>query len=124
MLCQESIKGEVVCARPNLPASWKATLVFVVLAILTLTLTCCLIVASFWKPKFFEYGKWVGVVACKYCLLHCMIQAKFRWFTAFRVVVSQSVNPQLSCSLSACYLKMGNCYIVHYQRSLLGIEKP
>jgi hypothetical protein len=55
---------------------------------------------------------------------YIVIQAKFRWFTAFRVVVSQSVNPQLSCSLSACYLKMGNCYIVHYQRSLLGIEKP
>ncbi|CAB4022217.1 Hypothetical predicted protein [Paramuricea clavata] len=63
MLCQESIKDEVLCARPNLPASWKATLVFVVLAILTLTLTCCLIVASFWKPKVFEYGKWVAVVA-------------------------------------------------------------
>ena len=65
-LCQESIDGGVTCISPNLPESWKATLGFVILAVLTLTLTCSLIVASFWKPKAFDYGKWVAVIACKY----------------------------------------------------------
>ncbi|XP_028417328.1 uncharacterized protein C16orf52 homolog A-like [Dendronephthya gigantea] len=62
-LCQESIKGDEVCVTPNLPQSWKVTLVFVILGMLTLTLTSGLTVVSFWKPKAFEYGKWLAVVA-------------------------------------------------------------
>lgn len=66
MLCQESIKGKALCVTPHLPQSWKVTLILVILAVLTLTLTCVLIIASLWKPKAFDYGKWVAILACEY----------------------------------------------------------
>ena len=75
-LCLESIEGEQTCVTPELPQSWKATLVFVVFAVLTLTLACGLIAASFWKPKAFEFGKWVAVVACEFFFHSCLVVKK------------------------------------------------
>ena len=72
-LCQEPEEGEVLCVTPKLSQSWKATLVFLVFAVLTLTLVCGLIVASFWKPKAFEYAKWVTVVASMQLCLASMV---------------------------------------------------
>lgn len=62
-LCQKPMHGDKICVTPKLSDSWKATLVFLILGILSLTITCVLIFISLWKPRIFNYGKWVSVVA-------------------------------------------------------------
>lgn len=62
-LCQQSLEQEVICVTPNLPSSWTACLVFIIFGILTLTLTCILLILSQWKPKATEYGKWIAVIS-------------------------------------------------------------
>ena len=71
-LCQQSLEQEVICVTPNLPLSWTACLVFIVFGVLTLTLTCILLILSQWKPKATEYGKWIAVISCKQSKWHCV----------------------------------------------------
>ncbi|XP_046855289.1 uncharacterized protein C16orf52 homolog A-like [Xenia sp. Carnegie-2017] len=72
-LCQKPMHGDKICVTPKLSDSWKATLVFLILGILSLTITCVLIFISLWKPRIFNYGKWVSVVAAMQLLLASII---------------------------------------------------
>lgn len=62
-LCQQSLGQEVICVTPNLPKTWKATLMFIIFGVLTLTLTCFLLMLSLWKSRAMAYSKWIAVVS-------------------------------------------------------------
>lgn len=59
VMCQKSEGQPEVCVTPELPQEWLATLMFMILGVVALTLTCFLLVMSPWKPSIVDAAKWV-----------------------------------------------------------------
>lgn len=65
VMCQKSDGQPEVCITPELPQEWLATLVFTILGVIALTLTCCLLVLSPWKPTIVDAAKWIVFIGSK-----------------------------------------------------------
>ena len=64
-MCQKSTGQPEVCVTPELPQEWLATLMFMILGVITLTLTCFLLVMSPWKPFIVDTAKWIVFTGSK-----------------------------------------------------------
>ncbi|KAF6728420.1 C16orf52-like protein B [Oryzias melastigma] len=58
--CQTLYGRDRTCIPPRLPREWVATLLFIVLGIISLTVTCCLLVMSHWHHKATRYARWIA----------------------------------------------------------------
>jgi len=58
-MCQKSDGQAEVCVTPELPQEWLATLLFMILGVIALTLTCIILVMAPWKPSIVDAAKWI-----------------------------------------------------------------
>lgn len=66
VMCQKSEGQPEVCVTPDLPQEWLATLLFMILGVVALTLTCFLLLVSPWKPSIVDAAKWIVFLGSKY----------------------------------------------------------
>jgi len=64
-MCQKSDGQPEVCVTPELPQEWLATLMFMILGVVALTLTCFLLLVSPWKPSIVDAAKWIVFIGSK-----------------------------------------------------------
>ncbi|XP_067285625.1 modulator of smoothened protein isoform X2 [Pseudorasbora parva] len=58
--CQ-TIHGRTrVCISPSLPPEWVTTLFFIILGIISLSITCALLVISHWRREATKYARWIA----------------------------------------------------------------
>lgn len=65
VMCQRSEGQSEVCITPELSQEWLATLMFMILGVVALTLTCILLVMSSWKPSIVDAAKWIVFLGSK-----------------------------------------------------------
>lgn len=65
VMCQKSDGQPEVCVTPDLPREWLATLMFMILGVVALTLTCFLLLVSPWKPSIVDAAKWIVFIGSK-----------------------------------------------------------
>ena len=65
VMCQKSDGQPEVCVTPELPQEWLATLMFMILGVVALTLTCFLLLVSPWKPSIVDAAKWIVFIGSK-----------------------------------------------------------
>lgn len=58
--CQTIHGRERICIPPQLPPEWITTLFFIVLGIISLTVTCALMVMSRWHREATRYARWIA----------------------------------------------------------------
>lgn len=60
------------CTPPQLPPEWITTLLFIVLGIVSLTITCGLMVMSRWRCEASRYARWIAFLGstCSRSCLH------------------------------------------------------
>uniref|UniRef100_A0A673VY02 Modulator of smoothened n=1 Tax=Salmo trutta TaxID=8032 RepID=A0A673VY02_SALTR len=58
--CQTIHGREWTCIPPRLPPEWVTTLFFIILGIISLTVTCGLLVASHWHREATRYARWIA----------------------------------------------------------------
>ena len=73
VMCQKSEGQPEVCVTPDLPQEWLATLMFMILGVVALTLTCFLLLVSPWKPSIVDAAKWIVFIGSKLCPVWCII---------------------------------------------------
>uniref|UniRef100_A0A9J7XUP0 Modulator of smoothened b n=1 Tax=Cyprinus carpio carpio TaxID=630221 RepID=A0A9J7XUP0_CYPCA len=67
--CQ-TIHGRTrVCISPSLPPEWITTLFFIILGIISLSITCGLLVISHWRREATKYARWIAFMGM---VLFCM----------------------------------------------------
>ncbi|XP_031554177.1 uncharacterized protein C16orf52 homolog A-like [Actinia tenebrosa] len=59
VMCQKSPRQPEVCVTPDLPDEWKAALVFLLFGVISLTITCFLLIISVWKPNMMSPARWI-----------------------------------------------------------------
>ncbi|RVE59403.1 hypothetical protein OJAV_G00188230 [Oryzias javanicus] len=67
--CQTIHGRDRTCFPPRLPREWVTTLLFIVLGIISLTVTCGLLVMSHWHHEASRYARWVAFTGM---VLFCM----------------------------------------------------
>ncbi|XP_078793205.1 uncharacterized protein C16orf52 homolog B isoform X2 [Oryzias latipes] len=67
--CQTIHGRDRTCFPPQLPGEWVTTLLFIVLGIISLTVTCGLLVMSHWHPEATRYARWIAFTGM---VLFCM----------------------------------------------------
>uniref|UniRef100_A0A8C7Z7E8 Modulator of smoothened n=1 Tax=Oryzias sinensis TaxID=183150 RepID=A0A8C7Z7E8_9TELE len=67
--CQTIHGRDRTCFPPQLPREWVTTLLFIVLGIISLTVTCGLLVMSHWHPEATRYARWIAFTGM---VLFCM----------------------------------------------------
>ncbi|KAJ0060124.1 hypothetical protein NL108_003960, partial [Boleophthalmus pectinirostris] len=58
--CQTIHGRDRICIPPELPPEWLTTLFFIMMGIISLTLTCTLLVMSHWHPEATRYARWIA----------------------------------------------------------------
>ncbi|XP_010784574.1 uncharacterized protein C16orf52 homolog B-like [Notothenia coriiceps] len=58
--CQTIHGRERTCFPPQLPPEWITTLFFIILGIISLTVTCALLVMSHWRREAARYARWIA----------------------------------------------------------------
>ena len=58
--CQTIHGRERTCIPPRLPPEWVTTLFFIVMGIVSLTVTCGLLVMSHWHREATRYARWIA----------------------------------------------------------------
>uniref|UniRef100_A0A8C7JSA5 Modulator of smoothened n=1 Tax=Oncorhynchus kisutch TaxID=8019 RepID=A0A8C7JSA5_ONCKI len=58
--CQTIHGRDRTCIPPRLPPEWVTTLFFIILGIISLTVTCGLLVASHWRREATKYARWIA----------------------------------------------------------------
>lgn len=65
VMCQKSPRQPEVCVTPDLPHEWKATLMFLLFGVISLTTTCFLLIVSVWKPHLMSPARWIAFFGSK-----------------------------------------------------------
>ncbi|XP_029803055.1 modulator of smoothened protein isoform X2 [Suricata suricatta] len=65
--CQTIHGRDRTCIPPRLPPEWVTTLFFIIMGIISLTVTCGLLVASHWRREATKYARWIAFTG-KACL--------------------------------------------------------
>lgn len=72
--CQTIHGRDRTCIPPRLPPEWVTTLFFIIMGIISLTVTCGLLVASHWRREATKYARWIAFTGSKWsssgCLTH------------------------------------------------------
>ncbi|XP_067407073.1 modulator of smoothened protein isoform X3 [Emydura macquarii macquarii] len=58
--CQTIHGRDRTCIPPRLPPEWVTTLFFIIMGIISLTVTCGLLVASHWRREATKYARWIA----------------------------------------------------------------
>ncbi|KAA8581775.1 hypothetical protein FQN60_003356 [Etheostoma spectabile] len=58
--CQTIHGRDRTCMPPRLPPEWITTLFFIILGIISLTVTCGLLVMSRWRREAARYARWIA----------------------------------------------------------------
>ncbi len=64
--CQTIHGRDRTCIPPRLPPEWVTTLFFIIMGIISLTVTCGLLVASHWRREATKYARWIAFTGSKY----------------------------------------------------------
>ncbi|XP_025020385.1 modulator of smoothened protein [Python bivittatus] len=67
--CQTIHGRDRTCIPPRLPPEWITTLFFIIMGIISLTVTCGLLVASHWRREATKYARWIAFTGM---ILFCM----------------------------------------------------
>ncbi|XP_040212774.1 modulator of smoothened protein [Rana temporaria] len=67
--CQTIHGRDRICIPPRLPPEWVTTLFFIIMGIISLTVTCGLLVASHWRREATKYARWIAFTGM---ILFCM----------------------------------------------------
>ncbi|KAK1344449.1 hypothetical protein QTO34_013143 [Cnephaeus nilssonii] len=67
--CQTIHGRDRTCVPPRLPPEWVTTLFFIIMGIISLTVTCGLLVASHWRREATKYARWIAFTGM---ILFCM----------------------------------------------------
>ncbi|XP_013360197.1 PREDICTED: uncharacterized protein C16orf52 homolog [Chinchilla lanigera] len=67
--CQTIHGRDRTCIPPRLPPEWVTTLFFIIMGIISLTVTCALLVASHWRREATKYARWIAFTGM---ILFCM----------------------------------------------------
>ncbi|KAG9333664.1 hypothetical protein JZ751_010733, partial [Albula glossodonta] len=67
--CQTIHGRDRTCIPPRLPPEWVTTLFFIIMGIVSLTVTCGLLVASHWRREATKYARWIAFTGM---ILLCM----------------------------------------------------
>lgn len=67
--CQTIHGRDRICIPPQLPPEWITTLFFIILGIISLTVTCGLLVMSRWRREAARYARWIAFTGM---VLFCM----------------------------------------------------
>lgn len=63
---RQTIHGrDRTCIPPRLPPEWVTTLFFIIMGIISLTVTCGLLVASHWRREATKYARWIAFTGSK-----------------------------------------------------------
>ncbi|KAM6244595.1 modulator of smoothened protein isoform 2-T2 [Spheniscus humboldti] len=63
--CQTIHGRDRTCIPPRLPPEWVTTLFFIIMGIISLTVTCGLLVASHWRREATKYARWIAFTGTK-----------------------------------------------------------
>ncbi|XP_076798074.1 modulator of smoothened protein isoform X3 [Arvicanthis niloticus] len=63
--CQTIHGRDRTCIPPRLPPEWVTTLFFIIMGIISLTVTCGLLVASHWRREATKYARWIAFTGSK-----------------------------------------------------------
>ncbi|XP_014466143.1 PREDICTED: uncharacterized protein C16orf52 homolog isoform X1 [Crocodylus porosus] len=69
--CQTIHGRDRTCIPPRLPPEWVTTLFFIIMGIISLTVTCGLLVASHWRREATKYARWIAFTGTKHVLKIC-----------------------------------------------------
>ncbi|XP_026770317.1 uncharacterized protein C16orf52 homolog A isoform X1 [Pangasianodon hypophthalmus] len=58
--CQTIHGRDRICSPPSLSPEWLATLFFIILGIISLSITCALLVLSHWHQETAKYARWIA----------------------------------------------------------------
>ncbi|KAF5900666.1 modulator of smoothened protein isoform X3, partial [Clarias magur] len=58
--CQTIHGRDRICSPPSLSPEWLATLFFIILGIISLSITCALLVMSHWHQETAKYARWIA----------------------------------------------------------------
>ncbi|KAG7274380.1 hypothetical protein CRUP_002822 [Coryphaenoides rupestris] len=64
--CQTIHGRDRTCIPPRLPPEWVTTLFFIIMGIISLTVTCGLLVASHWRREATKYARWIAFTGSFY----------------------------------------------------------
>lgn len=63
--CQTIHGRSRICISPSLPPEWVITLFFIILGIISLSITCGLLVISHWRREATKYARWIAFMASR-----------------------------------------------------------
>lgn len=66
--CQTIHGRDRTCTPPRLPGEWITVLLFIILGIISLTVTCGLVVMSHWHREASRYARWIAFTGSTYLL--------------------------------------------------------
>ena len=69
--CQTIHGRDRTCIPPRLPPEWVTTLFFIIMGIISLTVTCGLLVASHWRREATKYARWIAFTGSKWSSSGC-----------------------------------------------------
>ncbi|KAF4085307.1 hypothetical protein AMELA_G00115580 [Ameiurus melas] len=58
--CQTIHGRDRICSSPSLSPEWLTTLFFIILGIISLSITCALLVLSHWHQETAKYARWIA----------------------------------------------------------------
>lgn len=95
--CQTIHGRDRTCIPPRLPPEWVTTLFFIIMGIISLTVTCGLLVASHWRREATKYARWIAFTGSKYKTL-AGVKIKFwllRLCRRFSILILDPLLPTL-----------------------------
>jgi len=79
--CQTIHGRDRTCIPPRLPPEWVTTLFFIIMGIISLTVTCGLLVASHWRREATKYARWIAFTGSKWPQLHSWPVHRINWWS-------------------------------------------
>ncbi|KAK1794302.1 hypothetical protein P4O66_010733 [Electrophorus voltai] len=67
--CQTIHGRDRICTPPRLPLVWVITFFFIIMGIISLTITCALLMLSHWHQDTMKYARWIAFTGM---VLFCM----------------------------------------------------
>lgn len=88
--CQTIHGRDRTCIPPRLPPEWVTTLFFIIMGIISLTVTCGLLVASHWRREATKYARWIAFTGSKWTRWRLSHNSRIKWVFLSRLDVSIS----------------------------------
>uniref|UniRef100_A0A3B3T2E8 Modulator of smoothened n=1 Tax=Paramormyrops kingsleyae TaxID=1676925 RepID=A0A3B3T2E8_9TELE len=106
--CQTIHGRDRTCIPPRLPPEWVTTLFFIVMGIVSLTVTCGLLVASHWHREATKYARWIAFTGM---VLFCMAALIFPigFYISESCYEAWSLKIRSNRNRSGCGGRFGQC---------------